>query len=115
MSKFTNSFQQFMGAVVALAAIASGPTMAGGLTPGNFLVSSTDYQFTTLVREYTTSGSLVQTFSVPAHPSPNSFIRGIAADTTGKVQIYGATFSPYLTPLDPTGSGSYTSHTFSGW
>ena len=69
---------------------------------------------TSILREYTPTGTLVQTFSVPFAPGGDSYIRGIATDTSGNVQIYNGTFSPYLTTLDPTTS-SFTNHTISGW
>ena len=84
-------------------------------TPGDILVSSTtDFQ-TSLLREYTPTGTLVQTFSVPIAPGGDAYSRGIATDASGNVQIYNGTFSPYLTTLNPTGSGSFSNHTFSGW
>ncbi len=108
-------WQRLMGIAIGLLATTSPPAWAGNLTPGDILVSSTtDFQ-TSVLREYTTTGTLVQTFSVPIAPGGDAFIRGIATDGTGKVQIYNGTFSPYLTTLDPTGSGSFSNHTFSGW
>jgi hypothetical protein len=96
-------------------AIASPGALAGTLTPGDILVSSTTDLQTNVLREYTTSGQLVQTFSVPIAPGGDAYIRGIATDVAGNVQIYNGTFSPYLTTLNPAGSGSYMNHTFAGW
>lgn len=103
-----------MGIAIVMAAIASPSAWAGSLTPGDILVSSTQDLQTNVLREYTPTGSLVQTFSVPIAPGGDSFIRGIATDSAGNVQIYNGTFSPYLTTLNPS-SDSFSNHTLSGW
>jgi hypothetical protein len=108
-------WQELLGIAIGLIAITPPTARAAMLTPGDILVSSTTNLQTSVLREYTTTGSLVQTFSVPIAPGGDAYIRGIATDVTGKVQIYNGTFSPSLTTLDPTGSGSFSNHTLTGW
>jgi hypothetical protein len=103
-----------IGATIGVAGIFPRAALAGVLTPGDILVSSTTDLHTNVLREYTPTGTLVQTFSVPIAPGGDAFIRGIATDTSGNVQIYNGTFSPYLTTLDPSTS-TFANHTFSGW
>jgi len=103
-----------IGATIGIAAILPRAALAGSLTPGDILVSSTNNLQTNVLREYTPTGTLVQTFSVPTAPGGDAYIRGIATDTSGNVQIYNGTFSPYLTTLDPSTS-TFTNHTLSGW
>ena len=107
--------RKLMGLAFGLVATISPSAFAGSLTPGDILVSSTTDLQTSVLREYTTAGNLVQTFSVPIAPGGDAYIRGIATDVTGNVQIYNGTFLPNLTTLNPTGSGSFSNHTFSGW
>jgi PEP-CTERM motif len=108
-------WKALMGIAIGLLATSTPSAWAASLTPGDILVSSTQDLQTNVLREYTPTGTLVQTFAVPIAPGGDAFIRGIATDVTGKVQIYNGTFSPFLTTLDPTGAGSFTNHTFSGW
>ena len=104
-----------IGMAIGLLATTWPSAWAGSLTPGDILVSSTTDLQTNVLREFTPTGTLVQTFTVPTAPGGDAYIRGIATDATGNVQIYNGTFSPFLTTLDPTGSGTFTNHTFSGW
>jgi hypothetical protein len=104
-----------MGMTIGLFATAAPWASAASLTQGDILVSSSTNLQTSVLREYTPTGQLVQTFSVPIAPGGDSFARGIATDTSGNVQIYNGTFAPFLTTLNPAGSGTFTNHTFSGW
>jgi hypothetical protein len=103
-----------IAAAIGVAAIFPRAAWASPLTPGDILVSSTNNLQTNVLREYTPTGTLVQTFSVPTAPGGDAFIRGIATDTSGNVQIYNGTFSPYLTTLNPSTS-TFANHTISGW
>ncbi len=87
---------------------------AASFTPGDILVSTTTSESVQTLREYTPTGTLVQTYFVPTAPGGDSFNRGIATDSSGNVQIYNGTFSPYLTTLNPT-ANTLTNHTFTGW
>jgi len=107
--------RELMGVAIGLLATTAPAAWAASLTPGDILVSSTTDLQTSVLREYTPTGTLVQTFSVPIAPGGDAYARAIATDVAGNVQIYNGTFSPYLTTLDPTGSGSFSNHTFSGW
>ena len=109
-----NQWQHLMGLAIALIATTSPSASAGTFTQGDILVSSTTDLQTNILREYTPTGTLVQSFSVPVAPGGDAYVRGIATDSAGNVQIYNGTFSPYLTTLDPTTS-TFTNHTFSGW
>jgi PEP-CTERM motif len=102
------------GIAIGLIATTSFSARGAALTPGDILVSSTTDLSTSILREYTPTGTLVQTFSVPVAPGGDSYIRSIATDTAGNVQIYNGTFNPFLTTLNPTTS-SFTNHTTSGW
>jgi hypothetical protein len=110
-----NRWKVLLGMAIVSFATTSPTTWAGTLIPGDILVSSTTDLQTSILREYTPTGTLVQTFSVPIAPGGDSYSRGIATDAAGNVQIYNGTFSPYLTTLNPTGAGSFSNHTFNGW
>ncbi len=103
-----------MGMAIVGVATTSPSTWAGSFTPGDILVSSTTDLQTSILREYTPTGTLVQSFSVPIAPGGDSYIRGIATDTSGNAQIYNGTFNPYLTTLNPT-TGTFSNYTTSGW
>ena len=115
ITKLWIRWRALMGIAIGLVATTSASAWAGSFTPGDILVSSTTDLQTSLLREYTPTGTLVQTFSVPIAPGGDSYSRGVATDASGNAQIYNGTFSPYLTTLNPTGSGSFSNHTFSGW
>ena len=104
-----------MGMAIVWLSTTSPWAWAGSLTPGDILVSSTTDLQTSVLREYTPTGTLVQTFLVPIAPGGDAYSRGIATDVSGNVQIYNGTFSPNLTTLKPSGAGSFSNHTFSGW
>ena len=110
----TNRWKKLLGIATVCVATTSPSAWAGSFTPGDILVSSTTDLQTSVLREYTPTGTLVQTFSVPIAPGGDSYIRGIATDTSGNAQIYNGTFSPYLTTLDPT-TGTFSNHTLGGW
>jgi hypothetical protein len=115
MSKSTKlRWTAFMVATIGVASIVPPAAWAAPLTPGDILVSSTTNLSTNALREYTPTGTLVQTFSVPIAPGGDGYSRGIATDTSGNVQIYNGTFSPYLTTLNPS-TNTVTNHTLSGW
>jgi hypothetical protein len=110
-----NRWKPLMGMAILWFATTSPSAWAGSLTPGDILVSSTTDLQTSILREYTPTGTLVQTFSVSVAPGGDAYSRGIATDTSGNVQIYNGTFAPFLTTLNPAGSGSFSNHTFGGW
>jgi PEP-CTERM motif len=109
-----NRWKPLMGMAIVWFATTSPSAWAGSLTPGDILVSSTTDLQTSILREYTPTGTLVQTFSVPVAPGGDAYSRGIATDTSVNVHIYNWTCSPYLTTLDPTTS-TFSNHTFGGW
>jgi len=108
-------WQGLMGIAIGLLATTSPSAWGGSFTAGDILVSSTTDLNTSVLREYTPTGTLVQTFSVPIAPGGDAYARGIATDVSGNAQIYNGTFSPFLTTLNSAGSGSFSNHTFSGW
>ncbi|MBK9307811.1 MAG: hypothetical protein IPM58_12150 [Nitrospira sp.] len=84
---------------------------AAPVTPGNILAASWE---TGLLSEYTSSGTLVQTFSVPDVDGDGFHeLRDVKVDSNNGVHLYNGTFDPYLTSLDPR-SNSFQHHTFSG-
>ena len=60
----------------------------------NDLLVSTRINAVPQIREYTPSGALVQTFSVPKNPGANDF-RGIAMDALGRFKPTMAPSLPY--------------------
>ena len=83
------------------------------LSPGNLLIS-TEPSFQPQVREYDTSGALVQQFNLPAGGSTSETIRDLVVDRDGNVQIYHGTFDPTQDELDPF-TGSLSQISVSGW
>lgn len=92
-------------------AVGGAPVGAASLIPGDLLVSSSRLSGSSTLREYSPSGSLVQSFTIPAPASslPTEYGRDIVVDSSGQVQIYNGTFSPVLTTLNPA-DGSQVSH-----
>lgn len=79
--------------------------------PGNLLV--TDLQANTLT-EYTTSGSVVQRFSIPAPPSATEHLRDVVQGTDGRIHMFNGTFMPWMSTLDPA-TGGISNLTAKGW
>ena len=68
------------------------------------------------VLEYTTSGTLVNSFTVPPTPSDDGPLRGLAIYANGNVAIYNGTFSPYLSTLSLCdGQLRCNNSTYTGW
>ncbi len=67
------------------------------------------------VLEYTTSGTLVNSFTVPPTPSDDGPLRGLAIDANGNVAIYNGTFSPYLSTLSLATGTLLNNSTYTGW
>jgi hypothetical protein len=66
------------------------------------------------VYEFTPSGTLVQTLSIPQGPSDGTG-RGIAVDANGNIDVFNGTFSPYLTAFNPVTKTVVSNTTLSGW
>lgn len=97
--------------LLALVVVCLKDAQSAPLTPGNILAASWD---TGLLSEYTPSGTLVQTFSVPDVDGDGFHeLRDVKVDSDNRVQLYNGTFDPYLTSLDPR-SNSFQHHTFAG-
>lgn len=82
----------------------------------NILVSQAISTGQSRIFEYTLDGTLVQTLTTEfgsvdgAYPS-TEYIRDIALDDAGNIQIYNGTFSPYQTELNPV-SGTFVHRSF---
>ena len=90
------------------------PAVAGPLTPGDILVSDEVFSGNGRIREFTSSGQLVQTFTFPLAPGDGQ-PRSITVDTNGNIQIYNGTFSPFLTTLNPVTGAVISNVTLAGW
>jgi len=98
-------------AAPSLLFILASSTAGATLTPGRLLIT-TDQSATpaNTLYEYTTTGTKTQTFNVPFPTSPrDNYVRDIAVDTDGNVEIFNGTFAPYLTTFTPS-TGSFTHH-----
>ncbi len=114
MTRLRMQRQGWMAMAIGLLATISPAGWAGSFTPGDILVTTSSDLQTSFLREYTPTGTLVQSFLVPIAPGGDSYSRGVATDSSGNAQIYNGTFSPYLTTLDPS-TGTFSNHTLSGW
>lgn len=91
---------------------------ATSLLPGDILVSSSSNLQTGVIREYTPSGVLVQTFSVPAPSGTTPIPRDIATDSFGRINIWNGTFTPVFTTGTPgvlPGEATWVNHTMAEW
>ncbi|MBI5764186.1 MAG: hypothetical protein HZA51_11735 [Planctomycetes bacterium] len=87
---------------------------AGQLTPGNILIST---EFDRRLYEYTRTGQLVQSYTVPYPVSPmpqTEALRDVFVTSDGLAHLYNGTFDPYLTTLNPL-TNSWTHRTHTGW
>lgn len=89
---------------------------AAELTPGNLLVT-VSMAYDSTIREYTPTGSLVQSTVVPypVTPRPSSeVVRDIVMTPNGCVAIFNGSTDPYLTRWTP-GPDAWTHETYEGW
>jgi hypothetical protein len=101
-------FERIRAAIITFALFVSvGSARALPLTQGDILVS---WLSNSQVREYTLTGTLVQTFNIPPSEGP----RDIVVDQNSIVQIYNGTFDPVLSSLDPV-TGAISNRTYPGW
>jgi len=89
--------------------------LLAAFTTGNILVSSAPFDEPAMLLEYTPTGELVQSVTVP-HPTNSSIdkARDIVVDRSGKVQIYNGSYNPRLTTYDPI-SGGFSHTNFPTW
>jgi hypothetical protein len=86
-------------------------TDGGHIRPQDILVSTNNAGSTlALIKEYTTSGLLVQQYTAP---SAGEESRDLVVDENGHIQLYNGTFSPTLTTIDPA-TGNATEQTIPG-
>lgn len=95
---------------VLLAALPSA-AQAGLVVAGNILVMDAD---TYTIREYTTGGALVQSFSVAPNGAIPEAARDLTVDAANNIHVYNGTFSPNLTTIDQA-TGSQATHTGVGF
>jgi len=81
------------------------------LTPGNLLVAELD---SGNLHEFTTSGTLVQTFNIPNPNSSFTDLRDVVVNSSGDVFAFSGTFDPTLATLTPS-TGLITRDSFDGW
>jgi hypothetical protein len=103
-------------ALVLGLAVPVATSVAGPLTQGDFLVSDEVFSGNGngRIREFTSSGQLVQTFTFPLAPGDGQ-PRSITVDSNGNIQIYNGTFTPYLTTVNPLTGAVVSNVTFPGW
>lgn len=96
-----------LSALVILSASVVG--RAEGFTPGDILVSeapsgSSGAAEPSTIREYTPTGVLVQTLQVPVLPGQDNtdYTRGMAIDSSGRLDVFNGTFHVGISTYDPT-------------
>jgi hypothetical protein len=111
----TNLYQKLAvvatGAALSFRVFEGNPAQAVTLTPGNLLVSTDES-----VYEYSPSGELVQSISVP-YPGDDltdAGVRDITVDRNGNIRAYNGTFDPFLSTFDVS-SETWSHVTYSGW
>jgi hypothetical protein len=85
-----------------------GSIRASSLGNGNVLACSNG-----IIYEYTPSGQLLQTISVPLQGG-TEYARDLVVDPSGKLLVYNGTFTPQLSTYDPV-TNSWTNQTFPEW
>ena len=95
--------------------IASAPVVVdAGLTPGDVLVSNGS-----TLKEYTSSGTVVQTFLPPGSPNSSSAaLKGIVVSPDGRLHVFLASYnSPFQGTLETFDfkSNSWSQHTLPDW
>src|SRR4051794_10518457 len=91
------------------------PAFAGLLTSGDLLVGYERMATASVIKEFTTSGTLKQSFSVPIPPSGSSQARGLTLDSNGDIEVFNGPLSPYLTATDPLSGTFIANSTATGW
>ena len=98
---------------ILLCALLCSGTDGAPFDPNNLLVSVNDK-----LREYTSTGMLVQTipfnYGGREYSMGTEFLRGIVVDQYGWVDSYNGTFYPFMTRYSP-GLNSFEHKTFPGW
>jgi hypothetical protein len=98
---------RLLGLVTFLVLCPGSTGWASPIAPGHVLVSANNY-LGGFIQEYSPSGSLVQSISVPypggARPATET-VRDMSVTGEGRVAVFNGTFSPYLSIYDP-GNGS---------
>lgn len=112
------SFVRFKTSVlitaVSIGCFPSFVTHASQLTPGNILISA---EFDRRLYEYTRTGQLVQSYTVPYPVSPTPTIevtRDVIVTPDGLAHIFNGTGDPYLTTLNPL-NNTWSHRTHTGW
>ena len=110
--------RRFVIAVAAALTLGSIRGDATPLLPGNVIISTAPNLSGGIIREYTRSGLLVQTFTVPTSGDPSGYARDIATDASGRIHVWNGTFSPVLTTMTPglaPGTATSVNHSLTGW
>ena len=101
--------QNTLGALVTLILLLGTSSLrAAPFTAGNIIVSQSGF-----MREYTISGTLVQSFPNPVAPGENG-VRDFVVTTDGRLHAYNGTFSPSLSTLNAI-TGVWTHQSFPEW
>jgi len=98
---------------VALGFLVCQPSLADiVIDPANILVAVDQ-----TIREYTMTGSLVQTIPVPYPVSPRpgtEWLKDVVMVDSDHMAVFNGTFSPYLSVLELS-TGSWSHQTLAGW
>jgi hypothetical protein len=82
---------------------------------GNLLVTTAGSYPQQFFKEYTPSGSLVRTVTVPPPPgSSGDTARDLVQGSGGNVYVYNGTFTPALATYNP-GTSAWSQQPYSGW
>lgn len=100
-----------IAAVVAVIVLLSSICLAAPLNSSDLIISWTGSS-SSYAQEYTLSGALVQSWTIPTFAAENA--HGVGVDASGNVIVYNGTFSPSLTVIDPI-TGTRTNYSYAGW
>src|SRR5947209_4781928 len=82
---------------------------------GNLLVTTAGNYPQQFFKEYTPTGALVRSVTVPPPPgSGGDTARDLVQDPAGKVYVYNGTFTPALATYNP-GPATWSQQTYAGW
>ena len=87
-------------------------SMEDRITPANVWVSTNSTSSQEVVREYTPSGSLLQTVVIPVSGPSDEEARDLSVAADGTIHVYNGTFDPILSTY---AASSWSSRTDAGW
>src|SRR5262245_37413368 len=87
-------------------------SMEDRITPANVWVSAHSTSSQEVVREYTPSGSLLQTVVIPVSGPSDEEARDLSVAADGTIHVYNGTFDPIMSTY---AAASWSSRTHAGW